>query len=140
MNFFIIALFGVLLLSCDIGTGGTSGAGAQVVLSLPTVACEKINECEGFDQASCVNSFFILDNIDSEIGLTPGDYVDFNAVRRDVADELIIEDAAASLICLDELRNLSCALPAVDAAYDPILINPLQNLEGMLPVSCANIF
>lgn len=148
LGFLLVFIVSCRLDGTDTGNPGTPDMSspttdvqtASEISEIIDASCSLLSQCEGSTLQECKSKVFAQTNVDTELGLNPGDYTTMSSIHSAVLNGGLDPDASAHAQCLQDIDALSCAATEVIDAYDPGLTNPYAGLADMLPLSCESIF
>ena len=110
--------------------------------SLLKASCRKISRCnsEELSYNQCLGYFYELTTVDTEIGLTVGQYTNLQAVLNAENSNELTLNVSATETCVEEFEALDCDDTEIINSYQPSETNPLIRLNEALSNSCTGVF
>ena len=127
-----------LLLSCATETGNPSAnsnpAELTTLETLRNTACEKLVQCyASLDADDCIAGVNATTNIDTELGLTIGQYFNYQAAINGEISGAIGSTGAAATQCDSDLSALVCGSAEVLNAYSAGAPADFSNVFELFP-------
>jgi hypothetical protein len=150
--FSTLLILGVLGAGCGTGLFGGTGTGNPGVgpqgttedgnlnSTIWSALCSKLVQCNGgsLSAATCSASLNSQDNIDTEVGLSVGQYANVSAIVSAVDSGALTVNSSHSQQCVSDVQALSCADPLVQGAFQSGAANPLAGAAAMIPTGAAS--
>lgn len=109
--------------------------------SLLKASCRKISRCNtDLSYNQCIGYFYELTNVDTEIGLTVGQYTNLQAVYNAENSNELSLNVSATETCIEDFEALDCDDTQIINSYQPSETNPLVRLNEALSNSCTGVF
>ena len=105
--------------------------------------CSLLADCHSdLSAMNCKDHFGLLDNIDTEIGLTQGSFDQYSDIEEAELKKSITPNLEGFNLCLSGVQSLSCENPLVQKAFDPEKTNPISAVDELIGSvdSCQMIF
>jgi hypothetical protein len=127
---------------------GGSTLGNPITASTAKVVgavCSVIRRCfSDVTASSCETGVLSTDGLDASLGLPAGGYSTAADIVTAESNGQLFGGSLPTNSCTASLQSLSCADPAVHAAYDPAATNPFADFAAMVSAtgngSCGSIF
>lgn len=126
------------------GTGNPEkqpASDSNSLFTLRSYVCVKLTNCYNLLSANdCQAGMGVQTNIDTELGLSEGQYASYEEVEDAVYDGVLSPHLAAVSQCADDIYQLSCEDLDARDVYDPLKSNPYENLKNIFSPACEGIF
>lgn len=109
--------------------------------SLAKTVCSKLSQCHAdLTFSACTTHFYLIENIDTEVGLPEGTYSTINAIYDAEKNEEIVANTSASAACINDYNKLTCSDVEIVNSWIPENSSPMLRFAESLPTSCINVF
>ncbi len=103
--------------------------------------CTHLDQClDNVIHTECRTYFSSLNNLNTRLGFKEDDYKTFTDIFVAEFKNIISIDKKNAILCIEEIKSLSCEDPNVKGAYDENQTNPYIGIKYLIPESCSYVY